>query len=267
MQRFYFSFTVIIFSALLWASCAGQKESTQEDALLLNEKKPQTSTFTLLSINTVHALQNDGDIKKLARWIKSTGASVIAVQEIERATESKPGFDAVTALAKSLDMRFQFGKARYYKGWDSGNALFSPYPIQQSSVYSLPVGKGKVRRSLTYGVIDLGLKQLGFGSTELDDESLSERLKQVSEIYTISQETSSFPMIVTGDFGEAADGKTAEKMSEKYLAANTVGETTKAIAQHVYVPASDKFKVVSAQKMKYSGFDAPAILTTIEIIQ
>ena len=51
--------------------------------------------------------------------------------------------------------------------------------MKQTVVQDLPVEEGKVRRSLAFGVIDVGLKEVGVSSTELDEESSSERVKEV----------------------------------------------------------------------------------------
>jgi len=254
-----------ILCALLFASCASTKETTNIEKL--KEVKPITSTFKLLSINTMHQLQDLTDVKKFASWIQTTGAEVVAVQQIERATESKPGFDAVTELAKRLDMRSFFGKSRYYQGWDSGNALFSLYPIQQTFVYNLPVGKGKVRRSLAYGVVDTGLRSVGFGSTDLDDEVLTERIKQVYEIISVTESMKEYPTVVAGIFGEPANGKSADKMKEKFSIVNELNDEIKNLEQHAYVPTSSKMSIVSAEKVKYGGFTSAGVLVTIEMRQ
>ncbi|MDD8017742.1 MAG: hypothetical protein PHP42_05175 [Bacteroidota bacterium] len=249
------------------ASCSSTKETTEPDAAKLKVTKPLTSTFKFLSINTLHQLQDSAEVKKFARWVNSTGAEVVAIQQIERATETKPGFDAVAKLARQLDMRSFFGKARYFKGWDSGNALFSSYPINQTQLYQLPVGKGKVRRSLAFGLVDLGLKQLGFCSTELDDENLTERMKQASEISSVTESLKDYPVVVAGNFGETAEGKTVETMIKKFSLVNTVNDETKNINEHVYIPINGKLKIVSAEKLQYAAFHSTGVLVTIEIIQ
>ncbi len=265
MKQSIILFACACAASLIMLSCSGPKETA--DANIVKEAKPLTSTFKILSINTAHQIQDANDVKKFAQWAKATGADVITVQQIERATEAKPGFDAVSEVAKKLDMRFQFGKARYFKGWDSGNALFSLYPIQQSSVFSLPVGKGKVRRSFAYGVVDLGLKQIGFGSTELDEESESERLKQASEIFSISESMKEYPVVIGGVFGEPSSGKAAAKMLEKFFLANSSVDDLKNLDEHVYVPATPKFNIVSAAKVKFNDVNLAGLLVTVEIIQ
>ena len=267
MNKSLIVYPLIGILALLYWSCNSSRESTGSDLEKLKEVKPVTSTFKLLSINTMHSLNDRREVAKFAAWVKGTGADVVTVQEIERATDSKPGFDAVTELSKQLDMRSHFGKARYYKGWDSGNALFSPYPIMQTNVYSLPVGKGKVRRSLTYGVVDMGLHQLGFCSTQLDDETLGERMKQVGEICSLAKSLGDYPMVVSGDFGENGTGKASEKMLGTFSNANSLNDHTQQIDEQTYVVSGSKVMILSAERTGFTKSMGEGLLVTLKIFQ
>jgi endonuclease/exonuclease/phosphatase family metal-dependent hydrolase len=258
---------VLLCSLLIFHSCTPTKEVVTEEKETgeLFKKSIPSATFKMISINLKHQLQDKTDVKKFADWIKSTGAEVIAVQQIYRPTETKPGFDPVQELAKKLDMRSFFGKARYYQGWDSGNALFSPYPIQQTNVYQLPVGKGKVRRSVAFGVIDTGMRGIGFGSTELDDAEITERVKQAYEIFSIAESLKEYPFVVAGSFGENAKGKTAAKMNEKFTLCNSLNANAISLDQHVYTLANSKIKPVASEKIQFGNTEG--ILVTLEVQQ
>lgn len=221
----------------------------------------------MLSVNAHHGLKNKSDVKQFAEWIKSTGADVIAVQQIERATDSKPGFDAYSELLKRLEMRGTFAKARYFQGWDSGNALFCLYPLLQSNVFTLPTGKGKVRRSMSFAVFEMGLRSLAFGSADLDDEELAERVKQVYEILAIQKSMQEFPIIIGCNFGESSKGKAAAKMAESYFCANSSNEQTAGMDQHIYFPPNEKMKVILSEKKQYPEFTTTGILVTVEVTQ
>ncbi len=221
----------------------------------------------MLSINVHHGLKDKSDVKQFADWIKSTGAEVVAVQQVERATESKPGFDAYSELLKRLDMRGTFAKARYFQGWDSGNSLFCMYPLLQSNGFTLPTGKGKVRRSMSFGVFEMGLGSLAFGSADLDEEELAERVKQVYEILSIQKTMKEFPMIIGCNIGESPKGKAAAKMAENYSCANNANEQTVGLDQHIYIPSNGKMKVILSEKKQFDELNVTGILVTLEVTQ
>lgn len=260
-----FSISAIVVAFL--ASCAGPKEVAETPGELKGPLKPLTSSFKILSINLAHGVNDKTDVKKFADWVKATGAEVVAVQQIVRATDSKPGFDPFEELRKLLDMRGTFAKARYYQGWDSGNALFCLYPMMQSNVYPLPTGKGKVRRSLSFAVFELGLKSVAFASTDLDGDDSSERIRQVREIFAIQKSMEEYPMIVAGNFGEPMNGKASSQMREQYSCANAASESLNGIEQQVYIPLNKKMNVLSAEKVYYKPFNQHGLLVTVEVVQ
>jgi len=254
----------VLFGFVLFLqSCAPTKEAAPPAST--SEKKALTSTVKILTLNANHLLKEKGEIKKLADWAKSLGAEILAVQQIERPTDTKPGFDAVQEFSKVSDMYQYFGKARYYDGFDSGNALFSIYPIRQTAVMQLPVGKGKVRRTLSYGVIDVGLRSIGVASTELDDQSTSERQTQVEEIFSIEKSFSDFPFLLCGAFYEPLTGKTPLMMKERFTAANSLQEQTSGMTQHVYIRNGSPLRTLSVEKVQHRKWDG--ILVTLRVTQ
>lgn len=262
-----FIFIAAVMAACIYGSCTTSEKTIDGSGELKNPSKMLTNQFKMLSINTQHGLKERSDVKKFAEWIKGSGAELVAVQQIIRATESKPEFDAFTELMKYLDMRGTFAKARYYQGWDSGNALFCMYPLLQSNVYVLPTGKGKTRRSLSFGVFEMGLKPMAFASTDLDEEDLSERIKQVYEILSIQKSVEEYPMIIAGNFGETSKGKAPAKMGEKFTCVNSTTDQTIGLLEHVYLPSNGKVKVISSEKVHYKTLNATGILVTLEVTQ
>lgn len=246
-------------------SCAPSKETAPD--VPGASPAPITSSFTMLTVNLGHGLQDKNDVRAFADWVKKTGAEVVAVQQIERATESKPGFDAYMELLKRLDMRGTFAKARYYQGWDSGNALFCLYPMLQSNVFPVPTGKGKVRRSMSFAVFELGLKSVAFASVDLDDEDLGERAKQVYEIIAVQRSMEEQPMVLAGQFGEPAGGKATARLNERYTAANTIAEELRGVRQHLYLPNGARMEVASVRRLDYAPLKQTALLATITVRQ
>ena len=115
----------------------------------LRQRSPCTSTFKILSVNVRHTMKGKSDVRKLAKLIKSTQAEIVAVQQIERPQEGQSDFDAVQELAKQTEMYDFFGKARYFEGFDSGNALFSMY-TRETNRRSASAGRRRESSPLAY---------------------------------------------------------------------------------------------------------------------
>jgi len=254
---------VLLFAVSLFQSCGPSKEAV---APPVPEKKAITSTVKILTVNARHSLKEKSDVRRLARLVKSTAAEIVAVQQIERPEEGKEGFDAVRELGKETDMYNYFGKARFFEGFDSGNALLSMYPMKGMLVHELPVGKGKVRRSLAFGEVDAGIRTVGVASTELDDQSSADRVEESSEIASFVKQYAGELIVVCGDFNESSSGKAAAKMQEEFTAANTLQESTAATSQHLYTIKDEKLRPLSSQKVK-AGNGLEGLLVTVEITQ
>lgn len=265
MKKIFLFGALCIVTAVCIESCSPSKEAGKNSNEDLVRKSVPTQTVKMLSVNIAHQLQDKTSVKKFADWLKSTGAEVVSIQEIERPREGGEGFDAAAELAKRLDMRMYFGNARYFQGRNSGNALFSMYPIQQTNTFPMPTGKGKARRSLAFGVIDTGLRGIGFASTELDDESLAERTKQSYEIFSIANSLKEYPFVVGGDFAENANGKTTAKMKEKFSFCNILNAETSLLQQHIYVSSQSTITPIAAEKVTYGKTEA--VLVTLQVQQ
>jgi endonuclease/exonuclease/phosphatase family metal-dependent hydrolase len=253
--------------AFVGGSCAPTKEANRNSQLSLEKSGRPTTTVKILSVNCSHELRDKSEVRKFARWLKSQGADIVAVQQIERPLEGTKGFDAVSELAKVSEMYQFFGAARYWEGFDSGNALFSVYPIQQAEVRSLPVEKGKVRRSLSYGVIDVGIRSIGVASTELDDDSRSERMHQAEAISSIAGSLTDYPFVVCGGFYETESGKVSTKMSEQFNEANSLSEETTDLSQRVYARKDSLVQPIAINKVRMSERNLEGVLVTFEVKQ
>ncbi|HTR82151.1 MAG TPA: endonuclease/exonuclease/phosphatase family protein [Bacteroidota bacterium] len=250
-------------AACVLNSCGPSKEAAVVPPAA---KKAMTSTVKILTLNARHTLKDRSDVRKLARIIKSHGVEILAVQQVERPEEGNDGFDAVKELGKELDMYNFFGKARYFEGVSSGNAVLSMYPVRQTIVQDLPVAKGKVRRSIAFGSVDVGLRNVDVASTELDDESSSERVSEVEEIFSFAKPYAGELFVVCGDFNEPMSGKASARMGEHFTVANALEKSTENTDQRLYVINDPKIRPLSIEKLRF-GNSVEGLLVTIEVTQ
>ncbi len=258
------SLFVVVPLLVALVSCGPSKEAATPSAGA-KETKPLMSTVKLLTLNAAHTVKDRTEAKRFAAWVKSTGAEIVAVQQIERPQEGEKGFDAVAEVARATDMYQFFGKARFYEGFDSGNAVFSLYPIHQTTVLPLPVGKGKVRRSLAYGAIDVGLRTIGVASTELDDQSPADRIDEAAKIAEIGSSLRDFPFVVCGEFNERFKGKVAAAMMERFTAANSLEGTTVSLGQHVYTWTGSSVVPVAARVVHHGRLEG--MIVTLQVTE
>ena len=92
------------------------------------------------------------DLEAIAQTIESSGASIVALQEVPRGWYINASVDALNWLARRLNMTYVFGEAAD-PVW--GNAILSRYPIIQSGNTPLPEGGVRPRRSVLWADIDL----------------------------------------------------------------------------------------------------------------
>ncbi|MDE3057194.1 MAG: endonuclease/exonuclease/phosphatase family protein [Bacteroidota bacterium] len=250
-------------AAFFLFSCSAIKETAVKTA----PPKPAVSTFKIMSLNTDHALQSRNDVKRFVQWMKKIAPDVIALQQIDVPLEGKEGFDEPAEVAKQAEMYQLFGMARYWYGKNSGNAVLSTYPIASPRVEALPAGKAKVRRSLVYGVVDLGVRSVAFASTELDDQSPSERERQVKAILHVAQRDSEFPLVVCGIFNESASGQAASTMMKQFSLVNLLDGALGKTEQQIYSVPDSVLKPVSVERISYSGTHTDAVVATFEILK
>jgi endonuclease/exonuclease/phosphatase family metal-dependent hydrolase len=91
-----------------------------------------------------HDMNGWHDLEALAREIETSGADVVALQEVSRGWVINSSTDMLTWLAGRLNMHAVFAPAAD-EAW--GNAVLSRYPIREARVLALPRGGVPMARS------------------------------------------------------------------------------------------------------------------------
>ena len=110
--------------------------------LLLGASGPPRAPVTVrvLSYNIQHGMGADGriDLPRLAAVMKATNPDIIALQEVDQATERSGGVKQLDELARLLGMHAEFGKAIDYLGGAYGVGILSRWPISDPDNQPLP---------------------------------------------------------------------------------------------------------------------------------
>ena len=143
-------------------------------------------------------------VELLANHPELSEASILALQEVNRASRRSGNQDMAALIASRLHMHFAYATEQYYRigGGERGLALFSRYPIDDVERIALPVsGPGGRRRIALAATIDLGSQRLRVVNVHLETRITPQsRAQQIRAVLAHSASTSDLPLIVLGDF-------------------------------------------------------------------
>lgn len=142
-------------------SCAGSKKHTVDAA--------GTKGLRILSYNIRNGIgmDNQMDYDRIAAVIKNVQPQVVALQELDSATERSQGVDVLAALAGKTGMHPSYGAAIPYKGGKYGVGVLSRERPLNSTTVPLP-GKEEKRVLLMVEFDDYVLFCTHLSLTEAD---------------------------------------------------------------------------------------------------
>lgn len=146
------------------------------------------------------------DLQRIADQIRSSGAEVAGLQEVDRHWAQRSEFvDQAEALARELNMHVVYGAnldrdppspgepRRQY-----GTAILSEHPILSSRNTLLPRPQGGEQRGLLEAVVNVRGVRVRIANTHLQHNSAVERTAQVERIMDLLA-GSEEPVVLTGD--------------------------------------------------------------------
>ncbi|MEO7823076.1 MAG: endonuclease/exonuclease/phosphatase family protein, partial [Gemmatimonadaceae bacterium] len=102
------------------------------------DKGPQVRVL----VYNIHAGKDAKGVDNLARVaeiVRSTGADIALLQEVDRGTTRSGKVDQLAVLSRLTGFHAAFGKTLDYQGGDYGIAVLSRWPINRDSLIRLPV--------------------------------------------------------------------------------------------------------------------------------
>lgn len=106
-------------------------------------------------------------IDKLNDLLRADSIDILSIQEVSRYPGVTTRIDIVNELANASGMAQAFGETGTFSGRQTGNAIFSRYPIISQSSTQYTGIKSVNFEAVLQAVIDLGTKQVVMVSTEL----------------------------------------------------------------------------------------------------
>lgn len=181
----------------------------------------QGQVIKVLSYNIHHAenMKGEVDIQGIANIILATNPDLVALQEVDSATNRVKKANQLKQLAEATGMYIYFGKAMEHDGGGFGNGVLSRYPIEKSYNIPLPAkGNGSEPRNAAVITVKLpGDSLLQFASTHLDHlEDPTDRLAQ-SVLLNQHFSATQLPVIIAGDFNALPPSKEITSVKNIFL--------------------------------------------------
>lgn len=164
---------------------------------------PASRTLRVLTYNIHHGEGTDEvfDYERLAHVINELEPDIVAVQEVDNATQRAAGIDQAALLGKLCHMHHAFGQAMPYQGGQYGEAVLSRFPIVTSATHPLPYTLEREPRAALEVCVDVpGIGPLTFVGTHLchiDNELRTLQTRRLTQLFPVDAAT---PTILAGDF-------------------------------------------------------------------
>jgi hypothetical protein len=236
-----------ILLALALAGCPAPPpvKPTPPPALPPPAKKEATLQNAVL-VGSLNLAKHQGriekeDIRKLASILQRDSIDLLAVEGITRYPTLPDRIDFVNTLTSASGMRSSFGETMTLNGRQSGNAIFSGYPIR--STENTPYERLHSARfeAAFQGVIDCGANDLVIISTLLpDNPSLEDQETAATQLGAFHSVYPGHPVVVAGNLPASAPVRDISV----FTAAEPLPDKT---ASKIWFNASETFRLIGTR--------------------
>ena len=217
-------------------------------------------------------------LEQIAEHIKAFKPDFVALQEVDSKTfrERAPkqnGKDFITELGYRTEMYPLYGKSISYKDGYYGIGILSKHPYISVNKLMLPNPQGAEPRALLEGLFEVGKSDtIFFAATHLDvtDEKTCELQAQYITDYF---KTSSYPVIIGGDFNAEPNSKVIKKIMARHWWDATDSALTfpawepKVKIDYLYARPQKGWRVVRTQAVHSLLSDHLPIITELEYVR
>lgn len=165
-------------------------------------------TLRILSYNIHHGEGVDGklELTRLGAIIASSGADLVALQEVDQKATRTKGIDQAAEIAGLAGLKHAYGKAMDFQGGAYGQALLSRWPLEDFTVHALPnPARVEPRIAISATVRPPGLPPVRFIGTHLDatrdDTARLQQTAKLNELFAADEKLT----ILVGDLNARPD--------------------------------------------------------------
>ncbi len=243
--------------------------------MLCSAKTLAQSQFKVMSFNIHHGANTDdaGTLDKMADLIKSSGADIVALQEVDSVCKRSGDVDQARYLGEKTGMFYAFVRHFSYDGGSYGQALLSRFPITSTQNERLPVYSGKPGTEVALLVSKIKISKkldLNVAVAHLDYRNEASRLKQADTLYKVLDVYKGY-LILMGDMNATPESETMLKLSEKFRMTHEPGQftfpaksPTKKI-DYILIRKGKAFKNKDAQVLANESSDHRAISSVLAL--
>ncbi|MBP8975360.1 MAG: hypothetical protein KBG83_01460 [Bacteroidetes bacterium] len=206
----------------------------------IEQPKPPTPeiTFRIATLDMAQQKKRleKRDLEQLANILKNEHIDVLTVQNVVRYPGLQSRIDFVNELTKNLDLRSAFGEMSNVGGKQTGNAIFSLYPIiSHRTITFETVVPSSFEGGLTT-TIDVGATSLNVISAQLPPKLNQQKKSQcLSILLPQSKDADTVPHIITGNL------LSAEKLAPQFSSI-PIGENRNSFLPQIWKVVQDDFK-------------------------
>ena len=204
--------SIFVLAILYLCGCTTQPK-VEKEAI---PKKPEI-TIQVASINLAHLNKRMGrnNIIEFAKILKNEQVEVLAVQGISRYPGIATRIDFVNELSAKTEWRNVFGEMINISGKQTGNAIFSVYPILSHQNYSWDRVRTTSFDAALQAIIDAGVRPLNIVSTQLPSKAtVNEQARCSKLIAAMSSDTDDQLTIVAGNLPTEEAIRTTNSFAE-----------------------------------------------------
>jgi endonuclease/exonuclease/phosphatase family metal-dependent hydrolase len=196
---------MVIGAAILIAGCSAP---TTDNSALKNASKEPDLTIQVASLNLsgFNKRFEKSEISKFSKLLKKEQVDVLSVQNITRYPGVDSRVDFVNELVARSEMRYSFGEMFNSSGRQSGNGIFSLFPMRNTHNDAFDGVRSATFEAALQASVDGGVKDVIIVSTTLPPKAPeSDQSACLRTIASKSVALPGQPMIVTGNLPGSED--------------------------------------------------------------
>ena len=243
MKTIILRVSILALTILFLYSCATPPKAEKEAV----PKKPEI-TIQIASINLANFSKRieRNNIIELVKTLKSEQIEILAIQGISRYPGVSSRVDFINELSAKIDWRNAFGEMQNISGRQTGNAIFSVYPLLSHYNFSWDAVRSTSFEAALQATVDAGARSLIVVSTQLPPKATAnEQAQCLKLIAAMNPDTTHQLIIVTGNMPTDEIIRTTNS-----FAAVPPPESVKSTTSRIWYSASTSLQLLTTRSVE-----------------